>query len=335
MKNNQTITGAWKHPAVIARNNFIHKSLSCWSLNVAVGCTHGCRFCYVPEASTNKLAPQLQALGVTDPDEQWGSYAFLREWDEKKFLRSLDAAECTPKATLNPDGNRAVMLCTTTDPYLVFPCPQDNEARRQMVRRMLTLIRDHSTLNVRILTRGGLARTDFDVMASLGKRLMFGMSLPTLNAQLARIYEPLAPAPAVRLRTLAAAKQAGLNVFVAMAPTYPECDEDDLRQTLLTIKSLDPLTVFHEPINIRAENVQRIQTHAKSLGVKLRDETWTDRDSWAAYALNQLALVEYLAGKLKVDGLHLWPDDGLKSYKRSGSGPAWLDRWWNRISEWP
>ena len=47
-----------------------------------------------------------------------------------------------------------------------------------------------------------------------------------------------------------------------MAPTYPECDEADLRATLKAVAELEPITIFHEPINIRAENVARIEAQA-------------------------------------------------------------------------
>jgi DNA repair photolyase len=124
-------------------------------------------------------------------------------------------------------------------------------------------------VNTRILTRSPLAKTDFDLFKTFDDRLLFGMSLPTLRNDLARVYEPHAPAPSQRLATLRAAKEAGLNVYVAVAPTYPECDEEDLRATLEAVADLEPVTVFHEPINIRAENVTRIHTHAATVGVTL------------------------------------------------------------------
>jgi DNA repair photolyase len=70
------------------------------------------------------------------------------------------------------------------------------------------------------------------------------MSLPTLRNDLSKIYEPKAPAPTLRLATLKAAKELGLYVYVAMAPTYPESDIDDLRATLKAIAALD-LTNHH------------------------------------------------------------------------------------------
>jgi DNA repair photolyase len=215
------------------------------------------------------------------------------------------------------------------------------------VRRSLELIRDRSTLNVRILTRSPLAREDFDLFKSFGNRLLFGMSLPTLRNDLSKVYEPKAPAPSQRLATLHAAKNAGLNVFVAMAPTYPECDAADLRATMQAVAELKPVTVFHEPINIRAENVSRIQTHAVSLGVKLSTTVFATRESWQDYAVNSLHTVERLAAELGIaDCLHLWPDKSLGSraaVKRISTNlqvepesfQQWLTSRWNRISEWP
>ncbi len=78
--------GMWSSPAVIAPNNFVYKSLSNWAFNVAVGCSHACRFCYVPSAATIKQGPKLAEYGVQDPDAEWGDYILLRPWDEGKFL---------------------------------------------------------------------------------------------------------------------------------------------------------------------------------------------------------------------------------------------------------
>ncbi|HAB17276.1 MAG TPA: hypothetical protein DCE44_12595, partial [Verrucomicrobiales bacterium] len=188
--------GLWTAPAVISANNFVYKSLSNWAFNVAVGCSHACRFCYVPSAATIKQGPKLKEFGVRDPDADWGSYVLLRPWDERRFLLSLKAAVRTPASALKPDGNRAVIYCSTTDPYQVIHHPNPSRQRelaahaRNLVRRSLELIRDRSTLNVRVLTRSPLARSDFELFRSFGSRLLFGMSLPTLRNDLAKIYEP-------------------------------------------------------------------------------------------------------------------------------------------------
>jgi DNA repair photolyase len=227
---------------------------------------------------------------------------------------------------------------------------------RYLVRRSLELIRDHSTLNVRILTRSPLARADFDLFKSFGSRLLFGMSLPTLRNDLAKIYELKAPAPSQRLATLRGAREAGLHVYVAVAPSYPECDEADLRATLRAVAEVEPVTVFHEPINIRAENVERIERHAAALGFLppqgqrvlvgasrfLRSDVFATRETWQDYAVNALHTVERLASEVGLaDRLHLWPDKALGNVNvlnRMASPKEhlrWLQKCWGRISEWP
>ena len=360
------------NPAVIAKNNFKYKSLSNWACNFSVGCSHACRFCYVPSVSTIKKSPELAEFGVIDPDKEWGNYSLLRHWNEKAFLASLKSAQNTHKSKLKKDGNRAILFCSTTDPYQTFKgsTPEKTillqSSSLALVRKALEAIRDHSNLNVRILTRSPLAKKDFNLFKTFGNRLVFGMSLPTLNNKLSTIYEPKAPAPNQRLKTLQEAKEAGLHVFVAVAPTYPECDEEDLRVTLAAIKKIDPITIFHEPINIRAENVKRIEERAKELKVKLNTSVFATREAWLRYALDSLLLMQQVATDMGMqDHLHLWPDKQLKSKAKflkalkqeradlqltrhqqkqahdyderhyHKSYEPWIHRWWSRVSEWP
>jgi DNA repair photolyase len=168
------------------------------------------------------------------------------------------------------------------------------------------------------------------------------MSLPTLRDDLVRVYEPKAPAPSQRIKTLHAAKEAGLHVYVAMAPTYPECDEQDLDVTLEAAAQLDPITIFHEPINIRAENVERIKAQGEACGVSLKTEVFASTTNWQDYARGQLKAVYQLARDRKLTKrLHLWPDKtlGSASSLRSVKDPvryaAWLQQRWNKASAWP
>lgn len=366
----------YDQPVRIQLNHFKHKSLSDWACNIAVGCCHGCLVCYVPAVSAKFLAPKLkEKYGIDDPDAQWGDYTLLRPLDEELLLADIRSAENRSVKKLSADGNRAIMLCTTTDPYQTLTAPNVvlqrrlNEERSRMVRRIIELVRDHSTLNIRILTRSPLARLDFDLFATLGDRLLFGMSLPTLNDRLARIYEPNAPSSTQRLATLRLAQDRGLNVFVAVAPTYAECDEADLRATLTAVKQLNPFTVYHEPINVRAENIARIAEHAQAAGEVLNTAVFANPNTWRVYAMDSLRMVQRLAGEVGLlDRLHLWPDSGLESesafhsirkadwVQRNGDvtltkeqkaelkrlndaayveHTAWLQGWWSRISEWP
>jgi DNA repair photolyase len=187
-----------------------------------------------------------------------------------------------------------------------------------------------------------LAKADFDLFKSFGTRLLFGMSLPTLRNDLSKVYEPKAPAPSQRLAALHAAREAGLHVYVAVAPTYPESDEADLRATLEAVAAVEPLTIFHEPINIRADNVMRIEAQARSLGITLNTSVFLDSERWQDYAISALQTVERLSKEVGIaDRLHLWPDKTLGTDKAVRRRPdpdqhkGWIKNWWERISEWP
>ena len=320
---------------VIAESNFQHKSLCCFSCNIATGCCHGCSFCYVPETATIKQEARLENILGLIPgawkeerlagnhwgDTQWGNYSFLREWDEAEFKKSLKAA-MRKVDRLPAEGNRGVMFCTTTDPYQTLSIPGNpgktailNTHRRNIVRKALEMIRDFSDLNVRILTRSPLAVEDFDIYRTLGNRLLFGMSIPTLDSQWSSVYEPHAPGPQAKIRTLAKAVEAGVHVYVALAPTIPDEGENELRETIRTLMEFNPVTLFHEPINLRAENLARIEAKARELGREVRSEVFQSRERWREYAFRQFDMVDRICQELNVpEGvLHQWPDKDLAS----------------------
>ena len=102
------------------------------------------------------------------------------------------------------------------------------------------------------------------------------------------------------------------------------------------------ITIFHEPINIRAENVARIKAEAEKHGIQLNTRVFDTPEAWQNYSLDSLRMVERIASELGIqEHLHLWPDSSLgsKAVVKRQPDPAkyqaWLDQKWKRISEWP
>ena len=335
--------------ATIERNHFKYKSLSSWSLNLYMGCGHGCPFCFVPETSTIKQGALLRTIGVSDPMIEWGRYVLVRPWDRAAFMTSLRNAEKTRAGSLDPDGNRAVMLCSTTDGYQAIRHPDPaigklfNEQARHIRREALKAIRDHSTLNVRILTRSPWAEEDFDLFKSFGNRLLLGTSLPTLDPVISEIYEGKAAVPNRRLKLLLDANAAGINTYVAVAPVFPECGYQGMLEVFNAVKQANPWTIFMEPVNLRIGVAQRIQSAATNLEREIDITPYTDPEAWSNYAISALRDAERAAKEAGVfDRLHLWPDHralGSQAVLRRQSDPhaylKWLNSYWNRISEWP
>jgi len=323
------------NPAVIAPNNFKFKSLSDWSYNIAMGCRHGCTFVMsqIPLPSSKKpTLKKFRGLFLSNGLTRdylvnigqiiiGGAFAYVKDWNENAFRASLRKAQkAKDEGNLTPDGNSAIMFCTTTDPYQALGGPKAGilrELLKNVVRNALKIILEESDLNVRILTRSPAARRDFDLFKRFAdqNRILFGMSLPTFDPSLSEIYEANAPRPDSKFTTLQKAVQEGIPVFVAMAPTLPDEGESELRETISKLMTLNPVTIFHEPINLRAENLARIEAKAHSLGRSIRSDVFRSRERWREYAFSQFALVDRICDELGVpEGvLHQWPDEDLAS----------------------
>ena len=343
------ISGQHFAPATIERNHFKYKSLSSWALNLFMGCAHGCRFCYVTDTSTNKQTNLLKSYGVRDAVEDWGSYVLVRPWNEHKFMASLKKAEQTHPGLLNADGNRAVFLCSTTDPYQTVRNPDPglgkelNEMARYVRRKALTAILEHSTLNVRILTRSPLAREDFDLFKKFGDRLLLGTSLPTMDNKLSKLYEPGVPHPKLRLKLITDAHAVGIHTYVAVAPVFPEVGYKGMLEIFKAVKAAKPWTIFMEPVNLRLGIAKRIQERAAKLGIKMQMLIYDGGERWVHYAIQSLKDAERAAKATgQLDRLHLWPDHealSRRSVANSQDDPEaylkWLRGYWKRVSEWP
>jgi DNA repair photolyase len=346
-----TISGEHFAPATIERNHFKYKSLSSWALNLFMGCAHGCRFCYVTDTSTNKQTELLRRYGVRDAVEDWGSYVLVRPWKRAKFIASLKKAEQTHPGLLNADGNRAVFLCSTTDPYQTISNPDPelqkelNEMAKDVRRKALTAILEDSTLNVRILTRSPLARQDFDLLKKFGDRLLLGTSLPTMNDKLRELYEPGVPHSKQRLKLLTDAHKAGIHTYVAVAPVFPEVGYKGMLEVFKAVKAATPMTIFMEPVNLRLGIAKRIQERAAmpEINIEMDMSIYDGGPAWVEYAIQSLKDAERAAKVTgQFDRLHLWPDHealGRKSVANAQDDPAgylqWLRGYWKRVSEWP
>ncbi len=174
-----------------------------WSLNPYRGCAHDCVFCYARASHTF-----LKRDGVAD----WST----------ALSAKVNAPEVVRRELGRPAWARELVLIgTATDPY------QPLEARYCITRRVLEeFVRAKSPAS--ITTRSPLVLRDVDVLQRLAAvaGANVTVSLPTLDAALARRIEPTVAPPAQRLRTIAALAAAGIPTAVAVAPILPGITDD-------------------------------------------------------------------------------------------------------------
>jgi DNA repair photolyase len=181
-----------------------------WTVNPYRGCAMGCRYCYA--AYTHEF------MGITVP-ETFHSLVYVKT-DGQDTERTLRRAVRR--------GER-IALGTATDPY------QPGEAERRVTRRFLETVARHRGVRLGITTKGALVLRDLDLLRRIHERshVSVHVSLISTRAGLVRRLEPLAPPPEVRLEVMRRLVEAGIEVWLGLAPVLPaltdaEPDLDDL-----------------------------------------------------------------------------------------------------------
>jgi len=214
-----------------------------WVINFAVGCTHGCLFCYVDRIwrlhSKNRLSPYY-GLRLAD----WGQYLYVPSDLEEQIKH-------TPWQRWS--GVR-VLMSSTHDPYLpelYFP--------HRWPRRILEAALPHG-VKFTVLTRSALPTQDFDLYARYRGQITLMSSIPTLDDAFAKTTEPRAPPPSARLAMLKKAKELGVEVGVVVAPIIARPGwREDLERLFKALAELQPAVVYGELLHARGLNLARLR----------------------------------------------------------------------------
>lgn len=228
----------------IGPSNLWKKRLGDWVINPYVGCEHGCKFCYCP------AMPGVKFNNGGHTQEEWGKYIIAKTGFVDAVRHELK--RFTPdKAKTTEWGDGWILASFLTD------CYTPAEAKHKITRASLQLILEAGH-KVRVQTRSALAERDFDLLVAHKERVLFGTSLPHLDDRLARVLEPGASSPTRRLRMLHKARDAGLPVYVAIAPVMPFHREEEFNRVLNAVWDLEPREIFCEPLNPKGGNLAMV-----------------------------------------------------------------------------
>lgn len=324
-KDNEIRTGKDPTKALLSESGLHSKHLCDYVVNVATGCKHGCKFCYVPSTPNIRARPDMleEEVDVENSQKEWGSYVLYRDDLPKKLDAHLDRKR---KWKRTEKGCGIVGVSFHTDCYM------DGRAGK-ITRGVIKTLADHNK-HTRVLTRNPiLALQDIDVFEEAGEYATIGSSIPSMNASEVAAIEPRAPTPEHRVRGLKKFAEEGVNTFVSMSPTYPTQDRADLRDHLEMLAECNPSVIFHEPINPRGGNFEMTVQAAREAGeLDLANslEQLQDIDRWVDYAVSHLKTVQELGEDMGLP-VHLWPD---KELVRQTEPPVseWLSDWRERQS---
>jgi DNA repair photolyase len=147
--------------------------------------------------------------------------------DPELFERKIYAKQFRPiafRAELRRlKSGDTVWIGTATDPY------QPAERRFNVTRGMLEAFADERGLDIGLTTKSDLVARDAALMARIARRnrIRVHLTITTLDERLARLLEPLAPRPALRLAAVAKLTEAGVPVSVLAHPVMPLINDSE------------------------------------------------------------------------------------------------------------
>ena len=179
------------------------------SVNPYRGCEHACIYCYArPTHAFLGLSPGLDF--------------------ETKLIARPDAAKLLEEELRRTSYRPApIAFGTNTDPY------QPIEKSREIMRDCLRVLSDFNH-PLTITTKGTLVERDIDLLAPMAAKNLVevGISVTTLNPQIARVMEPRVPTPARRLTTIRKLADAGIPVRIMASPLIPALTDHELEAIL-------------------------------------------------------------------------------------------------------
>ncbi|HWW15343.1 MAG TPA: radical SAM protein [Candidatus Dormibacteraeota bacterium] len=169
-----------------------------WTINPYRGCEFGCQYCYA--RYTHEFMEMRDGA----------------EFEQKIYVKQ-HAADLVRRELRRVKPGEAIALGTATDPY------QPAERRYEVTRGILEEFTRQRGFELGIVTKSNLIVRDVDLLREVARSnaLSIHITVTTLNVELARILEPRAPRPDLRMDAVHQLSQAGLSVGVSCSPVLP------------------------------------------------------------------------------------------------------------------
>jgi len=169
-----------------------------WTVNPYRGCEFGCKYCYA------RYTHGYMELEASD--------------FESKIYVKKDAGPLAERDLGHEKiWGEHIAIGSATDPYQ--PAEREFGATRAILEKMA----EREGLSVSITTKSDQVVRDIDLLQRISARssLTVNLSITTLRTHLARLLEPRAPRPDLRLATVRRLREAGISAGVFAMPIVP------------------------------------------------------------------------------------------------------------------
>jgi DNA repair photolyase len=187
-----------------------------WTINPYRGCEYGCKYCYA--RFTHEFLERSEPAAFE-------TEIYAKDFDRAAFRREL--------ASLKP--GQVIGLGTATDPY------QPAERKFGLTRQVLEAMHDVSGISLFITTKSDLVARDSDLFSELSRKneVRVTVTVTTMDAHLAKLSEPFAPRPDLRMNAIKILTSGAVRAGVIASPVLPLItdSQDNLEQVARSAKA--------------------------------------------------------------------------------------------------
>lgn len=208
-----------------------------YTINPYSGCSFNCLYCYIRGSKygihmEEKLSVKTNAVKLLD-------------------------RQLANRAKKGQYG--VIVLSSATDPYMQF------EKEELLTRQILEVILHHK-FPVHVITKSDLVIRDIDLLHQIDRQAIIPtdlqgklhngtiitFSFSTIDDDIARIFEPGATSPSLRLNTLKTVLQEGFHSGISLMPLLPYITDtgEHLEEMLSTFKDADVRYIFPATITL-------------------------------------------------------------------------------------
>lgn len=178
-----------------------------WTINPYRGCEFGCHYCYA------RYTHEYMEIDGGEFEQK----IFVKQDAAALLRRDVDRKYSYESKSSNYTQSEHIAIGTATDPY------QPAEREYGVTRACLEELERRSGLSISIITKSNQILRDLDLLKRVAAKsaLSINITITTLKPRLARLLEPRAPRPDLRLDAVRRLREAGLQVGVSASPLLP------------------------------------------------------------------------------------------------------------------
>src|ERR1700732_49983 len=184
-----------------------------WTINPYRGCEFACKYCYA------RYTHEYMEIDGGEFERK----IFVKQDAGAVLARDVERKDSPAAKAWGYMRAQHIAIGTAPDPY------QPAEREYGVTRACLEELAKRDGLSVSIITKSNQIVRDIDLLKVIAAKsaLTVNITVTTLKPRLARLLEPRAPRPDLRLAAVKELRNAGLHVGVSASPLLPGITDHD------------------------------------------------------------------------------------------------------------